>query len=60
MKPQDAQQAAEDAGRMAKAWLGVALRERLIGRLALVLVGEGVLPAARMDEGAHRAAARAV
>jgi hypothetical protein len=45
---------------MAKAWLGVALRERLIGRLALALVGEGVLPAARIDEGARRAAGQAV
>jgi hypothetical protein len=60
MKPEDAQQAAEDAGRMATAWLGVALRERLTGRLAFVLVGEAVLPAARMDEEAHQAAARAV
>jgi hypothetical protein len=45
---------------MARARLGVALRERLIGRLALVLVGEGVLPAARMDEGAHQVAVRLV
>jgi hypothetical protein len=57
MKPQGAQQAAEDGGPMARA-LGVALPEHLIGLLAVA--GEAVLLAARMDGGAHPMAARPV
>lgn len=50
MKPQGAQQAAEDGGPMARA-LGVELPGHLIGLLAAV--GEAVLLTARMDEEAH-------
>jgi hypothetical protein len=57
MKPQDAQQAAEDGGPMAGA-LGVELRGHLIGLLAVE--GEVVLLAARMDGEAHPMAARPV
>jgi hypothetical protein len=58
MKPQGAQQAAEDGGPMARVWLGVELPGHLIGLLAVV--GEAVLLAARMDGEAHPMAARPV
>ena len=57
MKPQGAQQVAEDGGPMARA-LGVELPERLIGLLAAV--GEVVLPAEQMDGEAHPMAERPV
>ena len=57
MKPQGAQQAAEDGGPMARVWLGVELPGHLIG---LAVVGEAVLLAARMHGEAHPMAARPV
>jgi hypothetical protein len=52
MKRQDARQAVEDEGPMARASLAVELLAHPIGLLALV--GEAVLMAAvRMDEEAH-------
>lgn len=59
MKPQGAQQVAENGGPMARA-LGVALPGHRIEPRALALVAEAVLVAARMDEEVHPMAARPV
>jgi hypothetical protein len=60
MKLQVAWLAVADEDLMGRVLLDVVLPGRLIGPLAFVLVGEAVLPAARMDEEAHQAAARTV